>query len=191
MTGLTKISTKKRIWEKSGFTLIELLVVVAIIAIIAAIAVPNIISTNIRAKVKGVRADMGSIAIALEDYRIDNGSYPPQYDGNYDKIATTAPLTSGNAQGLGRLIYPTTSSPTPVYLSSIPRDPFNSNSEPGGHYSYFTTGNPTEPTAWALVSYGPDRVRSIDSYDDANDPSKIYDQNAGIISSGDIVLTGP
>ena len=189
MAGLTKISTKKRIREKSGFTLIELLIVVAIIAIIAAIAVPNIISTNIRAKVKGVRADMGSVAIALEDYRIDNGSYPPQYDDNYDKIATTAPLTSGNAQGLGRLIYPTTSSPTPVYLTSIPKDPFNDNPDPGGYYSYFTTGDP--PKAWALVSYGPDRVRSINSYDDAKDPSKIYDQNAGIISSGDIVLTGP
>ena len=192
MAGLTKISTKKRIRGESGFTLIELLIVVAIIAIIAAIAVPNIISTNIRAKVKGVRADMGSIAIALEDYRIDHGYYPPQYEGNYDKIAKVGTsLTKETARGLGKLIYPTTSDNSPVYLTSIPEDPFNPNSDPGGYYSYFTTGDPTAPTAWALVSYGPDRVRSINSYDDANDPSKIYDQNAGIISSGDIVLTGP
>ena len=185
MAGLTKISTKKRIRGKSGFTLIELLIVVAIIAIIAAIAVPNIISTNIRAKVKGVRADMGSIAIALEDYRIDHGYYPPQ------NTIPDAIKDDGTFVGLGKLIYPTTSDNSPVYLTSIPEDPFNPNSDPGGYYSYFTTGDPTAPTAWALVSYGPDRVRSINSYDDANDPSKIYDQNAGIISSGDIVLTGP
>jgi len=185
MAGLTKISTKKRIQGKSGFTLIELLIVVAIIAIIAAIAVPNIISTNIRAKIKGVRADMGSVAIALEDYRIDHdGHYPPQ------NTIPDAIKDDGTFVGLGKLIYPTTSdNNTPVYLTSIPKDPFNPNSDPGGYYSYFTTGDP--PKAWALVSYGPDRVISISSYDDAKDPNKIYDQNAGIISSGDIVLTGP
>ncbi|TET93424.1 prepilin-type N-terminal cleavage/methylation domain-containing protein, partial [Candidatus Aerophobetes bacterium] len=48
-----------------GFTVIELLIVIAIISIIAAIAVPNLMSANIRAKVSGVKADMGSIAIAL------------------------------------------------------------------------------------------------------------------------------
>jgi prepilin-type N-terminal cleavage/methylation domain-containing protein len=60
-----------------GFTLIELLIVVAIIAILAAIAVPNFLEAQTRAKVSRVKADLRSIATALEAYRVDNNLYPP------------------------------------------------------------------------------------------------------------------
>jgi len=180
---------------KIGFTIIELLVVVAIIAMITAIAVPNLMSTNIRAKIKGINSDMEGIAIALEDYRIDNEDYPHQYDSNYDKIATATPFTEDNARGLGKLVYPTTSDSTPVYLTSIPKDPFNTNEEPGGgYYSYFTTGDST-PTSWALVSYGPDKDGDITNYDGAknavNNGTNLYNPDNGITSGGDIVITGP
>ena len=59
-----------------GFTLIELLIVVAIIAILAAIAVPNFLEAQTRAKVSRVRADLRSLATALESYFIDNNAYP-------------------------------------------------------------------------------------------------------------------
>ncbi|MEO8376979.1 MAG: prepilin-type N-terminal cleavage/methylation domain-containing protein, partial [Candidatus Sumerlaeota bacterium] len=61
---------------KKGFTLIELLIVVAIIAILAAIAVPNFLEAQTRSKVSRVKADMRSIATAVEAYRIDNNTYP-------------------------------------------------------------------------------------------------------------------
>ncbi|MEA1964404.1 MAG: prepilin-type N-terminal cleavage/methylation domain-containing protein [Candidatus Aerophobetes bacterium] len=187
-----------------GFTLIELLVVIAIITIITAIVVPNLMSANIRARVKAINSDMGSIAIALEDYKIDHGEkgYPQQYDDNdnYDEIATATPLTPSNARGLGKLIYPTSSDATPVYLTSIPKEPFNDNEEPGGYYSYFTTGGST-PTAWALVSWGPDKDPNIESYTqawNAVDPDapgypngKAYNSDSGIRSGGDIIITGP
>ena len=60
-----------------GFTLIELLIVVAIIAILAAIAVPNFLEAQTRAKVSRVKADMRSMATALEAYVIDYNSFPP------------------------------------------------------------------------------------------------------------------
>jgi len=184
----------KKMQGKIGFTIIELLVVVAIIAMITAIAVPNLMSTNIRAKIKGINSDMEGIAIALEDYKIDNEDYPHQYDSNYDKIATVKPLTKDNARGLGKLVYPTTSDSTPVYLTSIPKDPFNNNEEPGGYYSYFTTGDST-PTSWALVSYGPDKDGDITNYDGAknavNNGTNLYNPDSGITSGGDIVITGP
>lgn len=60
----------------SGFTLIELLIVVAIIAILAAIAVPNFLEAQTRAKVSRVKADMRSLATAIESYVIDWNSYP-------------------------------------------------------------------------------------------------------------------
>ncbi len=73
-------------WSDSrGFTLIELLIVVAIIAILAAIAVPNFLEAQTRAKVSRVRADLRSIATALEAYAVDNNDYPPN-DGLYNVV---------------------------------------------------------------------------------------------------------
>ncbi len=69
--------------RSQGFTLIELLIVVAIIAILAAIAVPNLIEAQVRAKVSRAKADMRTIATALEAYRVDHNAYPPN-DGRYN-----------------------------------------------------------------------------------------------------------
>jgi prepilin-type N-terminal cleavage/methylation domain-containing protein len=60
----------------AGFTLIELLIVVAIIAILAAIAVPNFLEAQVRAKVSRVRADIRTVATALESYAVDNNKVP-------------------------------------------------------------------------------------------------------------------
>ncbi len=60
---------------KKGFTLIELLIVVAIIAILAAIAVPNFLEAQTRAKVSRAKADMRSLATAIETYHVDFNSY--------------------------------------------------------------------------------------------------------------------
>src|SRR5688572_6112143 len=59
-----------------AFTLIELLIVVAIIAILAAIAVPNFLEAQVRAKVSRVKADIRSMATAIESYAVDNNKYP-------------------------------------------------------------------------------------------------------------------
>lgn len=59
-----------------AFTLIELLIVVAIIAILAAIAVPNFLEAQTRSKVSRVKADMRTIATAMEAYAVDYNKYP-------------------------------------------------------------------------------------------------------------------
>ncbi|MEQ8819395.1 MAG: prepilin-type N-terminal cleavage/methylation domain-containing protein [Sumerlaeia bacterium] len=61
---------------RRAFTLIELLIVVAIIAILAAIAVPNFLEAQVRSKVSRVKADMRSLATAMESYAVDNNKYP-------------------------------------------------------------------------------------------------------------------
>lgn len=78
---------------RRAFTLIELLIVVAIIAILAAIAVPNFLEAQTRSKVSKVKADMRSLATAIEAYAVDHNNYPfyknPQdFDfPNYDRSA--------------------------------------------------------------------------------------------------------
>jgi len=196
-----------------GFTVIELLIVIAIISIIAAIAVPNLMSANIRAKVSGVKADMGSIAIALEDYKIDDPGrdYPIEPDDPYyDKIAkpNIAFDDPSDAIGLGELVYPEGAS-DPVYLHRIPGDPFNDggeeewNGESGAHnnhYCYFTAdanqeSSSTEAKYWALVGYGPDKDLDITNYSQAkaavDSGTNLYDPDNGITSDGDIVIIGP
>ena len=143
-----------------GFSLIELLIVIAIISIITAIVVPNLMSANIRAKVSGVKADMGSIAIALEDYKVDYGEYPRDSrfsrSSSYasDIIAEANQAFDGksgsdddnDAIGLGYLVYPKTGF-EPTYLKRIAGDPFNDSGEEDwngttgthdNHYSYYT-----------------------------------------------------
>ena len=144
-----------------GFSLLELLIVIAIISIITAIVVPNLMSANIRAKVSGVKADMGSIAIALEDYKVDYGEYPKdsrcsRSSSSYasDIIAEPNQAFDGDggsdddndAIGLGYLVYPKAGF-EPTYLKRIAGDPFNNDGEEdwngtsgahNHHYLYYT-----------------------------------------------------
>jgi prepilin-type N-terminal cleavage/methylation domain-containing protein len=94
-----------------GFTLIELLIVVAIIAILAAIAVPNFLEAQVRSKVSRCRADMRSIATAMEAYCVDWQHYPP--------------YTGPGAPGVGEAHWRLNHLSTPVaYMTSVPNDPF-------------------------------------------------------------------
>jgi len=101
--------------------------------------------------------------------------------------------------GLGKLIYPTTSDSTPVYLSTIPGDPFNNKGKEdwdgstgahNHHYSYFTS----DDKLWALVSWGPDKDSDISNYTEAKaavENGTTYDQSKGLTTTGDIVIIGP
>jgi len=114
--------------KEEGFTLIELLIVVAIIGIIAGIAIPNFLGARTKARVTRAFADMRAIADALEMYYVDNTTYPAVPDEEGDPIP-----------GL-----------SPTYMTSQPNDPFS-----GAVYRYYNNDDDT-PTAWLLVSHGPD-----------------------------------
>ncbi len=170
---------------KLGFTLIELLIVVAIIGILAAIAVPNFLNAQVKAKIARVQNDQRAVATALEQYRLDWGTYVEDHDYPSDR----------SQKGLFRL-----TSPTP-YMSALPLDPFPSKvkraNEGNVHYE-FGSGNAHNPAkqwpnmAYLIISPGPD----VDEEVSGNDgfpfftTIKTFDISNGLDSSGDIVRMG-
>lgn len=188
--------------NKNAFTLIELLIVVAIIGILAAIAVPNFLNAQIRAKVARTKGDLKALATAIDMYRLDNNQYP---------LGSRGPDLS---QDLRELTTPVS------YISNVSMhdifggaDKFDS-ARGGGtfaqqdSYKYFAFMLISENRAftWAgraglqdnlngflLYSFGPDHAQSaLEWYASGagNDRGMIYHPTNGLISDGDIGITG-
>jgi len=70
--------------SKGAFTLIELLVVIAIIAILASLILG--VSGYVQEKAGNSRAEaeIKALEIAIEAYKLDNGTYPQQANGSTD-----------------------------------------------------------------------------------------------------------
>jgi type II secretion system protein G len=104
-----------------AFTLIELLIVVAIIAILAAIAVPNFLEAQTRSKVSRVKADLRSLATAMEAYSVDFNKYPTPSDLQGHFMPNPASAITVNPMETRVPVLLT----TPIaYISSRPEDPF-------------------------------------------------------------------
>ncbi len=182
---------------KKAFTLIELLIVVAIIAILAAIAVPNFLEAQVRAKISRVRADMRSVATALESYMVDSSTYPNDSDADLDDL-----VASHKQHGLQLLTTPIS------YIATVPKDPFLNN-RPGGGGGYMQLASGADHKGWEsawgsyeqqgaeakvqcylLFSCGPNPTMEEATED--NDPFPwrtkclSYDSTNGTKSSGDI-----
>jgi prepilin-type N-terminal cleavage/methylation domain-containing protein len=169
---------------RNGFTLIELLIVVAIIAILAAIAVPNFLEAQTRAKVSRVRADMRSMATAVESYRVDNNSYITR-NSNWDNPSLPKSVLPPFREKIFDPDIPDArvglrSLTTPIaYITSLPSDPFHVGAkaqaqtdpeasdaidfwDPIQTDAWLSNLNLTDSTGrgkgWTLYSVGPDRV---------------------------------
>ncbi len=123
--------------EPRGFTLIEMLVVIIVLGLLAALVGPRILGRVSEAKSATARTQIELLGLALDNYRLDNGSYP-----------TTE-------QGLAALQEKPMREPLPLnwrgpYLKkAIPLDPW------GRPYLYKSPGEHT-PTGYDLFTLGRD-----------------------------------
>jgi type II secretion system protein G len=174
-----------------AFTLIELLIVVAIIAILASIAIPNLLEAQTRAKVSRAKADVRSLATALEAYHTDWNSYPP------------TPLNS-LVDRTQRLVFIT----TPIaYISALPLEVFaggNIQREPYAFWSanlndamkyspiyYFLVEEKNRRGRWVLFSRGPDMDYEAAPEEGGGGLLMYYDPTNGTVSNGDVMRFGP
>src|SRR2546421_11980160 len=127
-----RVETKSR-----GFTLIEILVVIIVLGLLAALVGPRILGRVSEAKSAAARTQIELLGLALDNYRLDNGSYP-----------TTE-------QGLAALQVIPTRDPIPLnwrgpYLrKAVPLDPW------GRAYLYKSPGE-HNPTGYDLFTFGRD-----------------------------------
>ncbi len=121
--------------SQSGFTLIEIMVVVAIIAILGAAVVPRIINNPGKARVIKAKQDIGTMASALELYKLDNFNFP------------------STDQGLISLVEKPAGDPEPAnwqdggYVKQLKKDPW------GRDYLYVSPG---EGGDFDIISLGSD-----------------------------------
>lgn len=95
-----------------GFTLVELMVVIVIIGLLATIVAINVIPATDKARVEKAKADISVIEQALEQYRLDNFTYPDQNQGL--QALLTAPAGLAQPERYRRA----------GYIKKLPEDPW-------------------------------------------------------------------
>ncbi|WP_081944871.1 type II secretion system major pseudopilin GspG [Sphingopyxis sp. MWB1] len=127
---------RRRKKDERGFTLTELMVVIFIIGLLATVVMINVLPSQDRAMVTKAKTDIATLETALEQYRLDNLTYP----------ATT--------DGLNALVTPPPALPQPEryrrggYIKKLPADPW------GRPYHYQAPG--ANGKAFDLWSMGAD-----------------------------------
>lgn len=71
--------------KRSGFTLIEIILVVVIIGILAGIAIPRIGGKTEKAKYSQAKSNINALSLAVSEYEMTNGEYPPSLDALLDE----------------------------------------------------------------------------------------------------------
>jgi general secretion pathway protein G len=140
--GIDESMSPTALSRTAGFTLIELVLVVGIIAVLAAIAVPTYVSYVEKARVVRAIVEMEQIAAAVDAYKREYGSPPPDLDSidehprvdpwgspyAYLKIAGSTPFTDTSPL---RPHFALASSPPRVILTAGP--PGGGNGNGGGN----------------------------------------------------------
>jgi general secretion pathway protein G len=120
-----------------GFTLLELLVVIIVLGLLATLVGPRILGRVSEAKSATARTQVELLGVALDNYQLDNGSYPTSEQGTaaLQEKPTHDPLPF-NWRG-------------PYLKRDVPLDPW------GRPYLYVSPGE-HNPTSYDLSTLGRD-----------------------------------
>src|SRR5574342_319027 len=123
--------------RRRGFTLIEILVVIIVLGLLAALVGPQIFGRVSEAKTATARTQIELLGLALDNYRLDNGSYPTTEQGlaALEERPTREPLPP-NWKG-------------PYLRKALPLDPW------GRPYVYRSPGE-HDPSGYDLATLGRD-----------------------------------
>lgn len=118
-----------------GFTLLELLVVVVIIGLLAGLVAPRYFDQVGKSNTRIAKAQIDALEKALDQYRLDMGSYPTSDQGL--QVLVVKPSGSERWQG-------------PYLKKAVPADPWNrpyAYRSPGEHgdYDLFSLGADGQP----------------------------------------------
>ena len=116
-----------------GFTLLELLVVMVIIGLLASYVGPKYFAQLGKSETKTAKAQIESLAKALDTYRLDVGHYPSSEQG----LAALNTQPSNDAKWHG-----------PYLAKKLPDDPW------GKAYQYIMPGEHGDFDLWTLGSDG-------------------------------------
>jgi general secretion pathway protein G len=114
-----------------GFSLIELMVVMVIIGLLAALVAPRLFPKLGKGKQSAAKAQIELLAQALDQYRLDTGTYPTSQEG-----LNALMVNPGQEKWEG-----------PYLKKNVPLDPW------GNPYNYQIPGTHSE---YDLFSYGRD-----------------------------------
>jgi len=128
---------RRRTRDERGFTLTELMVVIFIIGLLATVVMINVLPSQDRAMVTKAQADIATLETALEQYRLDNLTYPASTDG-LNALSTPPPsLAQPERYRRGG------------YIKKLPADPW------GRPYNYQAPGpNGKAFDVWSLGADG-------------------------------------
>lgn len=126
--------------DEDGFTLTELMVVLVIIGLLATIVLINVLPAAEQANITKVHADISTLESALEQYRLDNMTYPRAEQGLQALVAAPGGLTQPQRYRQGG------------YIRRLPNDPWGNayqyvvpGSRSGGAFDIFTLGADNQP----------------------------------------------
>jgi len=174
--------------RRTAFTLVELLVVVGIVAVLAVVAILYFSEAQARAKLSRARADIRTVAHALEAYRAEENAYPPAAIGDIllhqPLAALTTPvafISSVPPDGFGAATFDF--APTISMLGYNYKDAASTSiNMPGETYGRIWRELPG--AKYMLHSCGPNLRWDVTPYIE-------YDPTNGTRSSGDISVFGP
>lgn len=103
---------RRRKKDERGFTLTELMVVIFIIGLLATVVMINVLPSQDKAMVTKAKADISTLESALEQYRLDNLTYPASTDGLNALVTPPPSLAQPERYRRGG------------YIKKLPQDPW-------------------------------------------------------------------